>query len=156
MNSLNFVIFVILLIVSLCMILKLAYLYYFYKVLIKKWIEVEGLIIESDYEYFCSESDNDTRGWKPHIIYEYKIGDTIYKNNKLTKNLKFLYPEKEMAKNNNQTYFVGDRIVVYFNRNNYKDSIIDDKFDNKNFFILIFSFITLVIAFQILDTNFDI
>ena len=46
---------------------------YFYFVTIKNWKKAEGIIIDSDVQYFRSKQDSDTEGWKEIANYKYNV-----------------------------------------------------------------------------------
>jgi hypothetical protein len=138
------IISVIIFVAGVIVILNIINIYLFYTIRLKKWKKIEGEIIESGVEYFRSKTDSDTEGWRQKIIYIYNIDGIEYKNDKITKNIAILLPSESSAIKNSKSYFVGQRITVYVNNKNPKESIIDSSFDNSN---LLYVFIGIVAIF---------
>ena len=112
----------------------------------KKWKKIEGEIIESGVEYFRSKTDSDTEGWRQKIIYIYNIDGIEYKNDKITKNIAILLPSESSAIKNSKSYFVGQRITVYVNNKNPKESIIDSSFDNSNLLYVLIGIVAIFVS----------
>lgn len=128
--------------VYLFVLLKISF---FYFVTIKKWVKSEAEITNSEIEFYRSDKDSDTEGWKEKVIYSFICNSVIYKGDCITKNLKILVPFKDMANQNN--FKCGQKINITFNPNNPIESVIDDKFDLMNiilplaFYCLLYCFI---------------
>lgn len=143
--NLRILISVAILIAGIGLILKVLYVFYFYNVKIKKWNVVEGTISEASIEYFKSKTDSDTEGWKQKVLYTYRVNDIEYKNDMITKNIGFLAPSKSMVENNYK-YLKGAKIIVHYNTNNPKESIIDDSFDYRNLLLLLIGILSFFIS----------
>jgi hypothetical protein len=127
--------------VYLIVLLKISF---FYFVTIKKWVKIEAEITNSEIEFYRSDKDSDTEGWKEKVTYLFIYNSVIYKGDCITKNLKILVPFKDMANQNN--YKCGQKINITYNPNNPIESVIDDKFDLMNI-ILPLAFYSLLYCF---------
>ena len=105
---------------------------YFYLITIKKWQKTEAKIIECNIKWFQSKTDSDTQGWKEMIKYNYVINSVEYENDCITKNIELLTPFKNVAEKYN--FVKNQKIEIYYNPKNPKNSIIDKNF---NFLTLI-------------------
>lgn len=143
--TINGLITIILCFSGIYLIFKVLRIYYFYKVTLKKWTVVNGEIIESKIEYFRSEIDSDTEGWKRKIIYSYTVNKKLYVSDKITKNINILLPFKDNLKNE-LNYIKGQKIEVYYNNKNPDESIIEGKFGYSNFLVFVLGLISLCIS----------
>lgn len=141
-NILSIVVFV----AGIGILLYVINIYIFYTITLKKWKKTEGEIIESGVEYFRSKTDSDTEGWRQKIIYIYNIDGIEYKNDKITKNTRILLPSESSAIKNSKSYFVGQRITVYVNNKNPKESIIDSSFDYSNLLYVLIGIVAIFVS----------
>jgi hypothetical protein len=139
------IISIILLIAGIGIILYLINIYLFYAITIKRWIKTEGEILESGVEYFRSKTDSDTEGWRQKVVYLYNIKGVDYKNDKITKNISILLPSESSALKSN-SYFIGQKITVYYNKNNPKQSVIDPSFNYNSLVLILVSVIAFFVA----------
>ncbi len=137
---------VVVLVAGIGVILYVLNIYIFYTITLKKWKKIEGEIIESGVEYFRSKTDSDTEGWRQKIIYIYNIDGIEYKNDKITKNTRILLPSESSAIKNSKSYFVGQRITVYVNSKNPKESIIDSSFNYSNLLYVLIGIVAIFVS----------
>jgi hypothetical protein len=123
----------------LLVVITLARILFFYFITIKKWQQVQGLVIQSKLVYFNSGAENE--GWRRKITYKYTINSIDYENDCVTKNITMFYPSQYMAKEFN--YKNDQEITVTYNPQNPQESILDSKFNPSMFiiFLLFSSFI---------------
>lgn len=140
------IISILLLIAGIGIIFNLINIYYFYTITFKKWLKVEGEILESGVEYFRSKTDSDTEGWRQKIVYLYNVNGIDYENDKITKNIRTLLPSESSALKNSNTYSVGQKITVYYNREKPNESIIDGAFNYNSLFLILVSIGAFVVA----------
>jgi hypothetical protein len=140
------IISVIIFVAGVIVILNIINIYLFYTIRLKRWKNIEGEIIESGVEYFRSKTDSDTEGWRQKIIYIYNIDGIEYKNYKITKNIEILLPSESSAIKNSKSYFVGQKITVYVNNKNPKESIIDSSFDNSNLLYVLIGIVAIFVS----------
>jgi hypothetical protein len=136
-----FYIYAIFTLISFITVLKFLYIYYFYTFILKKWNKTEGEILLSEKIYYKGNSD--TEGWEEKIIYMFVVNGEIYKSSVITKNLTFLYSFQNSFK---LRYNVGQKLIVYYNKNNPSESIIDGKFSYNNFIIIFMSLLIFFVA----------
>lgn len=127
-------------------LIKVIYIYYFYIVRIKFWYRTEGEILDSGAEYFVSNTDVDTAGWRYKVLYKYKVDGEEYFNNVIGKNIGVLVPWEESINNYENKFQKGKSAAVFYNPNNYRDSVIDDKFSLTNFIPIFISIIAVFVA----------
>ena len=128
------------------LIFKIISVYYFYSVKLKRWGTTEGKVLESGIEYFRSKTDSDTEGWIQKVIYSYKVEDINYTNDKITNNIKILLPSESSVKKNSDEYLIGDKINVYYNKNNPQESFIDGSFNYFSLFYILIGITAFFVA----------
>ena len=130
-------------------ILNLIYIFYFYTITLKKWGRIEGEILESGVEYFRSKTDADTEGWRQKTIYTYNVDRISYTNDKITKNITILMPSESTIKKNSVNYEIGQKIIIYYNKNNPQDSIIDNSFNYTSLFLILIFVVSFFVAYYV-------
>jgi hypothetical protein len=133
---------IVLFIVGTCSAIYILWIFYFYKVTIKKWNKTKGFIVSNKIMPYDKSGDT---GWINEISYQYSINDLDYKSNKLSKNIKFINSFKDDIVINKR-YLVGEAVTVFYNPKNYKDAVINPNFDYYNFAALLFGLITFWVA----------
>jgi hypothetical protein len=133
--------YIIFTILSIIAIIRFIYLLLFYQFFIKKWQRIEGEILLSEKVYY--KENTDTEGWEEKIIYMFVVNGEIYKSSVITKNLTFLYSFQNSFK---LRYNVGQKIIVYYNKKNPQESIIDGKFSYNNFILIFMSLFIYFVA----------
>jgi len=111
-------------------LIRVAYVFYFYFIAIRTWHKVEGEILDSGSEYFVSDSDIDTAGWRYKVLYKYKVLEIEYFSKNIGKNIGILSPVEESIDRYDGKYKKGNRVTVYYNPNYPGDSVIDSEFDS--------------------------
>lgn len=127
-------------------VIRVAWVLYFYFVRIKAWRKVEGEILDSGSEYFVSDTDVDTAGWRYKVLYKYKILEIEYFSKNIGKNIGILSPVEESIDRYDGKYKKGNRVTVYYNPNNPGDSVIDSEFDSKTLLPLFISVIGIIVG----------
>ena len=109
----------------------------FYFFTIKKWKTVEGIILKSEKIYFLSKLDSDTEGWKDSIVYLYIVDEIEYQNDKITKNMEMLLPlENQVSPLSFENFKTNQKVNVFYNPTNPKESILDSKFNYFSLFLI--------------------
>ena len=146
-ENLNFIqiIFILSIFIS---IIIFGRIFIFYNLQIKKWNKTTGKIIQASKEYFRSNFDLDTEGWKDKIVFEYIIDGKKYLSNKVSKNLSILLPfENQTSPMSLDNFNLNEEIDVYYNPRSPKETVLDSKFNYFSlsivliFYIIIYFFI---------------
>jgi hypothetical protein len=110
-----------------CYLIFVGRIAVFYFLTIKHWKKAPATIISNNVIYEQSGEDG---GWKEAVKYKFVIDGVDYENDCISKNMGILYPFKHQAK---QSKFRNDKkIMITYNPENPKESVIDDKFDALN------------------------
>ncbi len=100
---------------------------YFYFFTIKNWVKVEAEIMNSEQYY---DDTYDSEGIRNSIVYSFEHNSQIFEGNCISKNFQIMTTFKTSFNENN--YKKGQKIIISFNPNNPKESVIEDKFDLMN------------------------
>lgn len=100
---------------------------YFYIFTIKNWVKAEAEVINSE-EYY--DDTYEAEGIRNSIVYSFEYNSQIFEGNCISKNFQIMTTFKTSFNENN--YKKGQKIIVTFDSNNPKESVIDDKFDLMN------------------------
>lgn len=133
---------IVLFIAGTCHAIYILWIFYFYKVTIKKWNKTKGFIVSNKIMDYDKSGET---GWINEISYQYSVNNLDYKSNKLSKNITFINSFKDDVVINKR-YPVGDAVTVFYNPNNYKDAVINPNFNYYNFAALLFCLITFWVA----------
>jgi hypothetical protein len=144
--KLNIVVSMIFYFAGICLMFKALYVFCFYRIILKRWSQCDGEIAESRVEYFRSKVDADTEGWRQKVIYTFKVDGVRFTNDTITKKVGVLHPSKSFAEGSSVSYKVGQKITVYYNKNNPKESIIDDSFNYTSLSLIIFGILSFFVA----------
>lgn len=117
-----------------CLVFYVLWVFYFHKVIIKKWSKTEGFIVDNKISYYDKSGDT---GWFNEISYKYSINGLDFINDKFSKNIILIHCFKDNVKIN-KNYTIGESVTVFYNPKKIKDSIIEANFDYYNFATLLF------------------
>lgn len=127
-------------------LLKFLSIVVFYFFTIKNWKTINGKIEKSSINYFISDKDFDTQGYKLIVEYSYFIEGKEYSNNKISRNIRLLAKNKAYHKNDLKRFMVGNEVVVYYNPTKLNISLIDGNFDDFNFILLLIAIISILVG----------
>ena len=151
--SLRVIISIVTLFIGVSLIIKSLYICFFYIYIIKKWIKTEGKVFEVKTVYFKSKSDADTEGWKLNIKYEFYVDNVKYVSDRISKNIGLLSPKKEIAEYLSNNFIEGQKIDVFYDKNNPKKSIIENKINFNSLSLILVGLIAIYISYVILISS---
>jgi len=132
--------FQILVVISFCIwIVYVSRIIIFYSTTIKKWKRTNATIIDCEVNWFRSKTDSDNEGWQEIIKYNYTVNSIEYKNDCVTKNIRFLSPSKNFVKN--YGFKKNQKVEIAYDPLNPQKSIIDLRFNFLTLIIPIFFYL---------------